>query len=252
MNYRLAVFIGLLGLWTALPFALGQADYSWKRSGDAAYDRQAFPEAENAYRKALERKASPEVKYNLGNSLAQQQRLDEAVTTYQEALDQTADPQLRADTYFNLGNTYFRQQAYGESAGAFKEALKIRPDDEMARQNLMMALRMLRQQQQQEQQQEQQQKQQQEQQDQQGAQPQGQPRDQPSAGGQQSSGEGSSSVSNPNDTRQAKVGEDDSNARPMGEAEARDILKAIEREDQRVQEKLKKSKGSKPAPVKDW
>ena len=34
--------------------------------------------------------------------------------------------------------------------------------------------------------------------------------------------------------------------------EANEILKAIEREDQRVQEKLKKSAGKTPPPVKDW
>ena len=43
-----------------------QADYPWLRVGDELYERQAYTDAETAYRKALEEKEKPTTSFNLG------------------------------------------------------------------------------------------------------------------------------------------------------------------------------------------
>jgi len=233
-------------MWIVVTPAIGQRDYAWKRTGDALYDQGAFPEAEMAYRKANEARSSAESRFNLGNTAYQQQRLDEAIAAYQAAIGQTRDPQLLADGYYNLGNAYFENQSYDQSIGAYKEALKLRPDDEAARQNLMAALRKLRQQQQQQQRQQQQQQQQDQQQQQQDQQPQPQQDQQQPQDQQQDQQPSSQAEGRPEE--QPSQGPE----KPLAEQEAREILKAIEREDQRVQSKLRKAPAGRTPPVKDW
>jgi tetratricopeptide (TPR) repeat protein len=150
--------------------------------------------------------------------------MPEAVQRFQESIQSTDNPDLKADAYYNLGNAFFQQQQFDESIKAYKESLKLRPSDTDTKRNLMLAMRQL-QQQEQPQQEQQQQEQQQEQPQQQ----------------QQES---------PQQPQENKEGEEPS--KDLSEEEAREILKAIEREDQRVQEKLKKVSGKKDPPVKDW
>ena len=54
--------------------------------GNAAYRNGDFPSAEQAYRQATEATPSADAFYNLGNSLAQQQRYEDAISAYQQAL----------------------------------------------------------------------------------------------------------------------------------------------------------------------
>ena len=209
-----------------LPFTLSaQQDYQHLRTADKYYKEGQYTDAEIQYRKALVEKQKITSTYNLGNSIYGQNRMDEAAEEYKKVITESADPELKSKAFFNLGNTFFQQQKFGESIQAYKEALKIKPNDEEAKKNLMLALRQLKQQQQQ--QNEEQQQQQQKQQQQQQQQPSEQDQQQPPKEEQQN--------------QQEEVSED----------EAREILKAIEREDQRVQEKMKKS-GNKPPPVKYW
>jgi tetratricopeptide (TPR) repeat protein len=53
--------------------------------GNIAYGNGDYPEAEAAYREVLETHSSPEVHYNLGNTLAQQSNWSEAAFHYMKA-----------------------------------------------------------------------------------------------------------------------------------------------------------------------
>ena len=211
-----------------------QPDYLLLRNGDLLYQAKDYSEAETMYRKALEEKQKPASSYNLGNSVYQQNRMDEAAQSYKQSIAGAKDPLLKSNAYFNLGNTYFQQKDYGESIKAYKEALKLQPKDEEAKKNLMLAMRQLQQQQQQQQQNQQQQQQQQEQEkDKQDQQQQNQQQQQ-------------------QNQQQNKESKENEKNEPVSKDEAREILKAIEREDQKVQEKLKKETGTNGKPVKDW
>ena len=219
----------------------GQTDYPWLRSGDVLYQNGGFPDAETAYRKALEEKEKPTTSYNLGNTIYQQNRIPEAVQQYQKTVDSTKDPALKSDAYYNLGNAHFQNKAYEESIKAYKESLKIRPDDEDAKKNLMLAMRQYQQQQQQQKQKEQENKQD----------PSEENQDQQQQHQQNQEQEDENQSSSPQNQPQPN---EDQQKTPekVSQEEAREILKAIEREDQRVQEKLKKAAGKTAPPVKDW
>jgi len=217
-------------------FGYCQADYPLLRTGDLLFQAGNYTEAETQYRKALEEKQRPTSAYNLGNTIYEQNRMQEAAESYKKAIAVTTDPQLKSNAWFNLGNTYYQQENYGESIKAYKESLKLQPNDADAKKNLMLAMRQLQQQQQQQEQQKQQQEQQNKEQQDQGDQKDQQQQQQQQK--QQQQQQPKDSPGNQKDN--------------VSKDEAREILKAIEREDQRVQEKLKKVSGSKTAPVKDW
>jgi tetratricopeptide (TPR) repeat protein len=226
----------LLCIICASTGAWAQADYPWLRTGDELYNKRAFTDAETAYRKAQEEKEKPTTSFNLGNSIYYQNRIPEAIQQYEKSIAASADPQLKAKAWYNLGNAHYQNQDYAKSIQAYKESLKLQPQDEDAKKNLTLAMRQ-QQQQQQQQQQDQQNKDQQEKDNdnQQQQQQQQQQQDQPSSSQQQEEKQ-----------------EQQQTAEEISKDEAREILKAIEREDQRVQEKLKKAAGKSAPPVKDW
>lgn len=220
----------------------GQADYPWLRTGDELYKRHSFTDAETAYRKAQEEKDKPTTSFNLGNTIYHQNRLPEAIQHYQESIASTDDPELKARAWYNLGNAQYESQDFEKSMQAYKESLKLQPDDEDAKKNLMLAMRQYQQQQQQKQQQQQDNKdqnnkdQQQQQQQQQ----------------QQNQDQENKNQQEQNASKDQSQDDQQSSADEVSRDEAKEILKAIEREDQRVQEKLKKASGKTAPPVKDW
>lgn len=209
-------------------FVSGQADYPYLRSADKLFVDGKLSDAETSYRKALELNPKPGTSYNLANSMFLQDRIPEAIEEYKKSIKSADNQDVKARAHYNMGNAYFQNKEYDQSILAYKESLKLNPDDIDAKKNLMLAMRHLKQQQklqnqqnqseQEQKQEEQQQKEQQQQQQQQQEQ-------------QQKEKEQQEEVS---------------------KEEASEILKAIEREDQRVQEKLKKSTGKSTPPVKDW
>ena len=209
---------------------LAQADYAYSRKGDKKYEEGHYTEAETSYRKSLELNPKASTSYNLANSMFLQERIPEAIEEYKKAINSNDNPEVKAQAYYNMGNAYFQNKEYQQSINAYKESLKINPSDEDAKKNLMLAMRQLRHEQQPEKQKQEQQQQQQQQEEEQNKDQQQQ---------EQQQGE------SPQQKEELKK-ED------VSKEEAKEILKAIEREDQRVQEKLKKSSGKSTPPVKDW
>jgi tetratricopeptide (TPR) repeat protein len=119
------------------------------RSGNKAYLKNNFSEAEIKYRKAIEKnQASFHAHYNLGNALYKQDKMEEASRQYQAAANMAPDKNLAARDFHNLGNSYFKQQNFKESIEAYKQSLRLNPDDEETRYNLAYAQKMLKDQQQ--------------------------------------------------------------------------------------------------------
>ena len=221
-------FFILISCVAALHFeAMAQPEYPYSREGDKNYEEGRYPEAETSYRKSLERNNKASTSYNLANSMFMLNRIPEAISEYQKTIASSDNPDVRSRAFYNMGNAYFQNNEFEQSINAYKESLKINPTDEDAKKNLMLAMRQLKQQQQQENQQNQQEQQQQEQQQQ----------DQQNQQEQQ---------------QQEQKQKQEQKQENVSKDEANEILKAIEREDQRVQEKLKKTKGKSTPPVKDW
>jgi tetratricopeptide (TPR) repeat protein len=245
----IAIFsFSMIVLLPEITFA--QPDYPFYRKGDKDYERGLFEDAETAYRKANEVKPKPEASYNLGNSIYEQNRLPEAISQYEKAIESAKDPALKSRAYYNKGNAHFQNKEYDKSIEAYKNALKLMPTDEDAKKNLMLAMRQLQQQQQQQQQKDQQNnqdKKDQENKDQQQPQDEQDQKQNPQDEQDQKQNQPQESKSQPGDDQPPPEGKED-----ISKEEAKDILKAVEREDQRVQEKLKKVSGRNAPPVKDW
>ena len=175
-----------------------RSDRSFVRKGNRMFQDSLFIKAEENYLKAVD--ANPELMegyYNLGNAYTAQQKPNEAIEQYRKTANSlegrkkelTDNPssnpkeleRVKEDlskTYHNTGVVYHMCEQYDKAVESYKQALRNNPQDDETRYNLILAQRMLDQQQQdqqqdqknqqqQEEQKEQQQEQQQEQQEQQ-------------------------------------------------------------------------------------
>lgn len=244
-------------------FICGQEDpHKWLITGDAYYKKGEYYEAEEAYRKASEIEPGVKSKYNLGNSVYNQTRYDEAIDHYQRAVESADNPDHKSSAYYNLGNAHYMAQQYDKSVDAYKEALKINPDDIDAKKNLTLAQKLLKRQQQQQQQsqdnQDQDQKQKEQEQQQQDNSNQKESEEDQTGKSEESEEESekeqneeSESEGDDKNEENTSTGKDDPK-QDLSREEAARLLKIMEQEDQKVQEKLRRSSGRKNKSAKEW
>jgi len=198
------LIVGTATIWSN--FAWADSFSSLNKKGNKSYqeakellEEGKKNEAQEAYERALkyyrdaeiEKPESPELSYNIGSVMYQQEKYQDAMEKYHRALS-TDELANQAATYYNMGNTLYRSGKYPEAIQAYQKCLDINPDDEDAKYNIefvrkkmkeMLDKETQRQQKQQQQQQEQQrenksQEQEQSQQQEQKQQQQAQPQDQ--------------------------------------------------------------------------
>jgi len=226
-----------------------QSSHKLLRSGDKNYESQDYAAAEESYRKSLEKERSHKGKYNLGNTVYNQDRHEEAIQYFEEATSLASNDTEKSDAFYNLGNAQFKNQQLKESIESYKQSLRLDPSDTDARKNLFLAKMAQQQQQQQQQQQEQQQEQQeqnneendqQQEQEQQDQQQQQESDQQPQQQGEE----------NPvsDDPSEEQMQQD----QKLSKEDAERLLQIIENEEKKVQEKLKKVSGKRTKPEKDW
>jgi tetratricopeptide (TPR) repeat protein len=229
--------------------ARAQTVRSHVSSGNDAYTKNRFSDAEAEYKKALEIDPSSRVaQMNLGNAYYKQQRFDEAHRAYNNGVTTAKSPNDQSMAYYDLGNTLFRSNKLPESIEAYKQALRLKPSDEDARYNYLLAKDRLKQQQNQKKQggknnqnqnqqnQQNQQQQNQNQQDQQKNQQQQQPQPQQSKQDQ---------------TRQQQSqAQQQKNQMPKEEADR--ILEALRNNEKEIQKQLRKRQAAKVRVEKDW
>lgn len=226
---------------------LSERDYL--RLGNRAFRKADYKKAETFYRKSLDRKASLEAYYNLGNALAFQGQDSLAYEMYKASLDHpSANKAKRAQVYHNMGDLTYAsgmralktgdshaQADFQQAVNDFKSSLRLDPQNNATRYNLAMAQYQLKKSQQQggggggknnqqnkdddkkkqQQQQQQQQQQKQQQQQQQQSQP------------------------------QRKDGQ-------MDDQTAEQLLNSAQQDEKQVQRKLKRQPARKRQLEKDW
>ncbi|MDZ4710653.1 MAG: tetratricopeptide repeat protein [Saprospiraceae bacterium] len=206
----------------------GQTNHGLLKKADQSYIKQDFTKAEENYRKALEQKSTETTKYNLGNAIMEQNRPDEAVTFYEDATKKQNDQSLKSKAWHNLGNALYLKKEYENSIKAYKESLKISPDDLDTKKNLVLAKKQLLKQQQQQQNQD-------------------PPKDQNNQDQQQQPSSGEDQKG-----QQEQKKESPSQPQQMSKEEAEQLLQYTEREDQKVQAKLRNKESKTAKPKKDW
>ena len=215
---------------------IAQSAHKHKRSGDLMYDQGEYEVAEEEYRRANSEEASATATYNLGNSIFQQERYDEAIRQYEQAAALSDDPQLKSNAYYNLGNTYMQAQKFDKSVESYIKALKVDPDDLETKKNLTLALQQLQQQQQQQQQQQEQESKEQE--------------DNEEEQEQQEQEQQEKQEGDKEEEQEPQPSEESQDE--LTKEEAEELLRIIEAEDQKVQEKLRKANAKPLKTKKDW
>lgn len=161
-------FIILMLLLSAVIGASAQkAERDYIRKGNRAYKDSTFVDAEINYRKALDvNPSSATSMYNLGNSLALQQKFQEAMEQYQNAARFETNKDKLAQIHHNSGVLFQAGKKYKEAIEHYKESLRNNPKDHATRYNLALCQKLLEDQQQDQQDQDQNQEQQQDKQEQ--------------------------------------------------------------------------------------
>jgi len=261
---KIIIFI-LLGFMTQ--FCEAQSVHKLLRKGNKLYEDEKYDEAAEKYHKALEKEqTNVKGKFNLGNASYASEDYDAAIEQFSAAAELADDDAVKANSFYNLGNSYFKkakeiqddsgelgfgesegkdQEAFKQSMEAYKNALRLNPNDDNAKRNLALAQRYIRRKQQQQQQQQQKENQQQQQQNQQQQEEQQQEnQNQNQQQQQQSDAQKKQQKSN--------EGEGEKTPKELTKEEAMELLKIINNEEKRVQEKLRKDGARGKKLEKDW
>ncbi len=137
MRYTLILLVILAGM---LHSVSAQNERRFIRNGTDHYDNEEYVESEVEFRKALEKAPNSfEGRFNLGDALFKQEKIDEAIQQFQSLTNSTDDKEKLSDIYHNIGNGFFAKKELEKSIEAYKEALRNDPDDDETRYNLIVA-----------------------------------------------------------------------------------------------------------------
>jgi tetratricopeptide (TPR) repeat protein len=220
----------LLGFLLAAATLAQAQERKMLKKGNELYTQKKYREAASAYEQAI--KTQPQSvtgHFNLGNAMVQQKQYDSARKTFSQAANDSKEPAVQSGAQYNTGNTYMSQQEWQKAVDAYKQALRKKPGDSDAQYNLSYALAKLKQQQDQ-------QKQQQKQQQKKPEKPKEDKKDQ---------------KQQPKDDKQ-----DQQHPQPqpskLSEQQADNLLKALQQDERRTQDKMQQSKAVPVKLDKDW
>ncbi|MDE6217260.1 tetratricopeptide repeat protein [Bacteroides sp.] len=143
-------YIGIaLLLLVAVSASAQKAERDLIRKGNRFFKDSIYVDAEVNYRKALDVNPKSTISmFNLGNTLAQQNKLQEAMEQYVGATKIEKDKSNLAQIYHNMGVIFHSQKDYAKAVEAYKQSLRNNPKDDETRYNLALAQKMLNDQQQ--------------------------------------------------------------------------------------------------------
>ena len=242
------IVLGCIANW-----AIAQTAHRLLRDGNGAYEAEDYATAAEKYYKALEKDPDNiNGKFNLGNATYQTNGYDEAIQHFSAAAELAKDEQTKADAYYNLGNALFQKAKQEQGKGleksveAYKKSLRLNPKDIDTKKNLALSQRLLVQQQQQKQQQ-QQDKKDQDQKDKDKKENQQKNDDQQKNDNQQQNDQQKNEKQQDQNEKQQQE-----QAKDLSKEEALELLKIMDEEEKKVQEKMRRAKGSGKKPEKDW
>ncbi len=132
--------------------SFAQTETELNKKATEAYKNEEYEKAANLYKKAAEKTPkNSTTQYNLGNAMYKKTKVDEAVSAYDNAIANTTDKLLKSKSFYNKGVVLQNSKNLQGCVDAYKNALKLNPNDDDARQNLQKALQQLNQKQKKEQ-----------------------------------------------------------------------------------------------------
>lgn len=151
MQKRLITALSILFLST-VAFAqqkkAGMQEKALVMQGNKLYSAQKYKEAQAAYQQAWQlNPAFVPGAFNLGNTLILQKQYDAARKLMTATARNSREKAEQSSANYNIGNTWMSEQKWSEAADAYKEALRRNPQDEDAKYNLSYALAKMKQEQ---------------------------------------------------------------------------------------------------------
>ncbi len=112
--------------------------------GNQLHNKEAFQQAEAAYREALSYfDANEKALHNLGNTLYREKDYEQANQRFFQAQKNSTKKTTRHAAFHNIGNAFMQQKNYEKAVDAFKNALRNNPQDEETRYNYALAKELL-------------------------------------------------------------------------------------------------------------
>lgn len=218
----------------------GQKENPLIREGNEQYRNGNVVAAEKSYREALKKnKVSDPAQFNLGDALYKQEKYEDAEKQFKSLAESKKTPAERSRIYHNLGNTYLQQKKYEESINAYKQALKSNPSDDDTRYNLAYAQAKLQQQKQQQDQDKNKDNKDKDKKDKKDNKDNKDKKDD-----KKNDDKDKNKDQDKNQDKDPKEDQQPKQEKPkMNEQDARRMLEAINQEDKKIQDKLKKEKG---------
>lgn len=249
-----------LAIFVCLFFALenhAQSSYRLIEKGNRAFQKEQYSESEISYRKALEQDGKLiTAHYNIGNARYLQEDYEGAAAKFSQSAETYENKQDKAHAYHNLGNSLMSQKKYEKSIDAYKNALKLNPSDMDTKYNLAYAQKMLKKEQEQQQQQEEQKEQNKDQQEENKKEQ--QEKDEQGDKKEEKEDQKGDDKKDPKQDQGEKEGEKEKPQQPkdgkLTKEQAEQLLKMLEGEEAKLQEKLDKPEGD-PVKIrteKDW
>ena len=136
---KVLLIISLISCFSPLTSHAQTTDRQYIRQGNKLFRSGDYPNAEVAYRKAIEKNPkNPQAVYNLGNALMAQKKDSAAVVQFESATKLETNPLRKAKAYHNMGVVCQSHKMYGEAIEAYKNALRLNPNDDETRYNLVL------------------------------------------------------------------------------------------------------------------
>jgi len=140
----------ILTFCVSLPI-FAQSESGNVRKGNKLYHKELYEQAQTEFQKGADKnEKSFAANYNLGNAFYRQQKFPEAINAYIKAISETDNKNKKAMAFHNIGNALLESGQYAQSVQAYKESLKLNPTDHETRYNLAFAQMLLQKQQQEE------------------------------------------------------------------------------------------------------
>jgi tetratricopeptide (TPR) repeat protein len=217
--------------------------------GRSDYERGNHPAALQSFEQAATlRPTDAGARYNVADGLYKNGKFPEAATLYRSLGEDPRSP-LAAPARYNLGNTLFQQQDYKGAVQAYRDALRVAPDDADTLRNLETALRALKQQEEQQKKQQQDKSKQDQDQDKKG---QGQDKQDAKGGPKPEGDKKQDAKSQKPETPEEKEQKRFQQEAGMPKDRAMQLLDALQQNEKNEQKKLLAAKRAERKKGKDW
>lgn len=253
-----SILLALLLVAAVLLAACGSSAEKLNNRGNKAFEREEYAEALVNYQRAqVEAPGLAQAYYNAANTFYRAGDFGSALQQLHVALTLSADQKVVENSLFNIGNSHFNNQNLLAAVDSYRQALMLDPSDMDAKYNLELALQTQQQQQEQQEQQDQSgdgedQQQSQEEEEQKPEEEQGQSEqpDQSEEQDQSQEGEQQSEQQPPSQPQPSQVPQP---GEKMTEEQARQLLAAIGKNTDTLQERLGMIlMATGRPPVQDW